>query len=126
MRDYFLTSEAPVVNPPGPAVPGPPEQPTITGFQAPEFCDNNRIAIYGSGFGPSLATGYVSVTVPFVDAQGKPFTQEFVMPVLLWSENAIHALLILPPGAQLGAYTLTVHRTTGKSASRSFPVVACP
>ncbi len=84
------------------------------------------MAIYGAGFGPSAASGYVSVTVPLLDAQGTPFTQEYVVPVLLWSENAINVPLHLPAGAQLGAYVVTVHRTNGKSASSSFPVVACP
>jgi hypothetical protein len=62
--------------------------------------------------------------VPFLDSKGKPFTQEFAIPVTAWSENAIRTLLFLPNGAQLGKYTVTVHRGNGKTASSSFTVTA--
>jgi IPT/TIG domain-containing protein len=121
-----ITSEPPFVNPPGPAVAAPPDQPSINGFQATEFCVNRDqvITIYGAGFAQSLS-GYVSVTIPFLDSQGHPFTQEFALPVLLWSENALDVLFRAPAGAQLGTYTLTVHRNNGKSASKAFTVVNC-
>ncbi len=122
-----ITSEPAFVNPPGAALPAAPTQPTITGFQATQFCRNKQsvIAISGAGFGPS-ENGTVTVTVPFLDAQGHPITQVFALPVLLWSENMIDVLLTVPAGAQLGSYTLTVQRSNGKTASRSFTVVNCP
>jgi hypothetical protein len=54
----------------------------------------------------------------------KPFTQEVAIPVLGWSENAINAILLLPDGAQPGTYTVTVHRSNGKTSSDTFTVVA--
>jgi len=100
------------------------DQPTVTGLQATRFTPGSNIAIYGSGFGVAEGSSYLSVTVPFRDAQGHPFTQEYQIPVLAWSENAINAVLLLPAGAQLGTYTLTVHRSNGKTASATFTVVA--
>jgi hypothetical protein len=122
-----ITSEPAFVNPPGPALPAPSDQPSITGFQVPEFCINKdqMIAIYGSGFGQTQS-GFVTATIPFLDSQGHPFTQEFALPVLLWSENALDVLFQAPAGAQLGTYTLTVHRNNGKTATRTFTVVNCP
>jgi hypothetical protein len=122
-----ITSEPAFVNPPGPALAAPSDQPTITGFQVPQFCRNkaSRVAIYGAGFGQT-PNGFVTVTVPFLDAQQQPFTQVFALPVLLWSENAVSVLLTIPAGAQLGDYTMTVRRGNGKSASLPFTVVNCP
>jgi hypothetical protein len=122
-----ITSEPPFVNPPGPALPAPPDQPAIRGFQVDQFCrnKNNVIAIFGEGFGQTQ-TGFVTVGIPFLNALGQPFTQEFAVPVLLWSENAVNVLLQFPAGAQLGTYTVTVRRSNGKSATRTFLVVNCP
>jgi IPT/TIG domain len=102
------------------------DQPSVIGFQSTTFCPGNTVAIYGAGFGFDQGSGYISITVPLLDAQGTPFTQEFAIPVLAWSENAIYALLSLPAGAQFGTYTLTVQRGNGKTASGSFTVGACP
>lgn len=124
-RDFTLTSEpVPVVTPT--ALPGPPDQPAITGFQRPEFCEASNITIYGEGFGDAQGGSWVSVTVPFKDSQGQPFTQEYLMPALAWSENAIYFLFLPPDGAELGTYTVTVQRSNGKSASHTFSVVPCP
>jgi hypothetical protein len=122
-----ITSEPPFVNPSGPAVPAPSDQPTISGFQVPQFCRNRQsaIAIYGEGFG-NAPTGTVMVAVPFLNAQGQPFTQLFALPLMNWTENALQVLFQAPPGAQLGTYTLTVRRANGKTASRTFQVVNCP
>jgi len=99
------------------------DQPSVVGFQSATFCPGNNVAIYGAGFG--FSQGYVSITVPLLDSKGKPFTQEFAIPVLNWSENAIDALLSLPAGAQFGSYTVTVHRGNGKTATGTFTVRAC-
>ncbi len=101
------------------------DQPSVTGFQGKTFCPGSDIAIYGAGFGDAMGTGFVTATVPFLDSNGNPFTQEVALPVVLWSENAIDALLFLPAGAQPGTYSLTVHRGNGKSASGSITVAAC-
>jgi hypothetical protein len=101
------------------------DQPSIGGFQTGVFCPGNEIGIYGSAFGTAMGTGYVSVTVPFLDAQGNSFTQEVQIPVVLWSDGAIDAVLLLPPGAQPGSYTVTVHRANGKTASGHFTVGPC-
>jgi hypothetical protein len=101
------------------------DQPSVVGFQAATFCPGNNVAIYGAGFGFTQGSGYISITVPLLDSKGKPFTQEFAIPVLNWSENAIDALLSLPAGAQFGSYTLTVHRGNGKTATGTFTVGAC-
>jgi hypothetical protein len=100
------------------------DQPSISGFQAASFHAGGSVTIYGAGFGFTQGSGYVSITVPFLDSKGKPFTQEFAIPVTAWSENAIRTLLFLPNGAQLGKYTVTVHRGNGKTASSSFTVTA--
>jgi hypothetical protein len=105
--------------------PKPTDQPSVTGFQATTFCPGSTVAIYGRGFGDAQGASYISVTVPFLDSKGKPFTHEYAIPVLAWSENAISALLSLPAGAQFGSYPLTVHRANGKTASASFTVAAC-
>jgi len=102
------------------------DQPSVTGFQSRTFCAGNRVGIFGAGFGFAQGAGYVSITVPLLDSKGKLFTQEFAIPVLAWSENAINALLLLPAGAQFGTYTLTVHRENGKTSSSTFTVGACP
>lgn len=102
------------------------DQPSISGFQAATFCPGNFITIYGSGFGFSQGSGYVTVTVPFKDTQGNPFTLVVSIPVLAWSENAIHALLSIPSGAQFGSYPLTVIRGNGKTSSATVIVTACP
>lgn len=101
------------------------DQPALVGFQKATFCPGDDIAIYGSGFGFALGSGFVSITVPFLDSQGHTFTQEFAIPVLNWSENAIDALLFLPAGAQPGTYKVTVHRGNGKTASANFTVAPC-
>ncbi len=124
--NFTITSAAPFVNPPGAAVAAPSDQPSFERFQKTTFCDGNVIAVYGSGFGSTQGMGFVTITVPFLDSMGKPFTQEFALPVLGWSENAINVVLNLPPGARLGRYTLTVHRANGKTTSGSFTVVPCP
>jgi hypothetical protein len=120
----ITSAPPPVISPSTVDQPTLSDQPVVTGFQATSFSAGDDIAIYGSGFGDAQGSGYVSVTVPFLDSLGIPFTQEVVIPVLGWSENAINAILSLPGGAQPGTYTLTVHRGNGKSASSSFPVVA--
>ncbi len=101
------------------------DQPTIVGFQKATFCPGNDIAIYGVCFGNALGSGFVSITVPFLDSQGNTVTQEFAIPVLNWAENAIDAILFLPPGAQPGNYKVTVHRGNGKTATAGFVVVSC-
>jgi len=123
----LVISSAPPLTYPNDVVDQPKrgDQPSITGFQAGTFCPGNTIAIYGKDFGDALGSGYVSVTVPFLDSHGKPFTQEFAIPVLNWTDAAIDALLSLPAGAQTSSYTLTVHRGNGKTASASFNVTGC-
>jgi hypothetical protein len=101
------------------------DQPSVAGFQSTTFCPGNNIAIYGAGFGFTQGSGYISVTVPLLDAQGNLFTHEYAIPVLAWSEDAIDALLSLPAGAQFGTYTLTVHRGNEKTAAGTFSVKAC-
>jgi hypothetical protein len=125
-RNFTLTSEpVPVVTPA--ALPGPPDQPSISGFQRAAFCaDSLSITIYGEGFGSTQGGSSVSVTVPFKDSQGVPFTKEYLMPALAWSENAINLFFSPPAGAELGTYTVTVRRSNGKTASRAFPLIACP
>lgn len=124
IMNLTITSGPPPVYAPIPSPQTVTDQPTITGFQATSFKPGSDIAIYGLGFGDAQGSGYVSVTVPLLDADGNPFTQEYQIPVLGWSENAINALLSLPAGAQLGLYTLTVHRDNGKTASGTFRVIA--
>jgi IPT/TIG domain-containing protein len=123
--DFTLTSGTPPVVTP-PSVPAPPDQPSIQSFNSPRLCDGSFLTIYGSGFGQTRGGGYVTITVPLLDSQGQPFTQEYLVPVLGWSENAISAWLGFPTGAQPGSYTATVHRDNGKTASGSFTVAACP
>jgi hypothetical protein len=101
------------------------DQPSVTGFQNPNFCPDSFMTIYGSGFGFDQGSGYVTITVPFLDVHNNPFTKEVAIPVLAWSEYAIHVWLSLPDGAQFGSYTLTVHRGNGKTSSASFTVVDC-
>jgi hypothetical protein len=124
-RDFTLTSGTPPVVTP-PSVPAPSDQPTFQRFNSTRFCGDGFLTIYGAGFGQTRGGGYVTITVPLLDSHGQPFTQEYLVPVLGWSENAISAWLALPDGAQLGSYTATVHRDNGKTASGSFAVVACP
>lgn len=115
-----ISSAAPFVNNPGPVDQiTRSDQPVITGFQTTVFDTDSALAIYGSGFGDAQGSGYVSVTVPFMNN----VTEEIAIPVLGWSENAINALLLLPAGAQPGTYTVTVHRSNGKTASDTFTVV---
>jgi hypothetical protein len=101
------------------------DQPVVVRFQKATFCAGDDIAILGSGFGFTQGTGYVSITVPFLDSQGDTITHEYAIPVLNWSEYSIDALLFLPTGAQLGDYTVTVHRGNGKTASAHFLIAAC-
>jgi hypothetical protein len=122
-----ITSEPPFVPPTPAALPAPSDQPSISGFQVPQFCRNRQsaIAIYGAGFG-AAPSGMVTVAVPFLNAQGQLFTQPFALPVMNWTENALQVLFQAPPGAQLGPYTLTVQRANGKTATSTFLVVNCP
>src|SRR5713226_9745890 len=69
------------------------DQPSVTSFQNANFCPNGFVTIYGSGFGFEQGSGYVTITVPFLDAHNNPFTQEVAIPVLAWSESAIHVVL---------------------------------
>lgn len=123
-----ITSAAPVVS--SPTIVNPPthtDQPAISGFQKGSFCPGNDIAIFGVGFGDTQGSGYVTIVVPFLDTHGNRTTQVYAIPVLNWTESAIDALLLLPPGAQKNTtYSLTVHRGNGKTASSSFLVGACP
>jgi len=121
-----ITSEPAFVNPPGPALAAPSDQPKITDFQSTTFCLNKQsvVAISGAGFG-SAANGSVTVTVPFLDANNNVFFQQFALPVLLWSENAIDVLLQVPAGALQGGYTVTVRRSNGKTASGVIAVLNC-
>lgn len=124
VMNVTVTSGPPLVYPVYPGPETPTDQPSVRGFQTTSFCPGNVIAVYGAAFGDSQGAGFVSVTVPLLDAHGNPFTQEYQMPVLAWSNNAVEALLSLPVGAQPGSYTLTVHRDNGKSASASLTVSA--
>ena len=115
-----ITSAAPVVSSPSTVNPeNLTSQPSITGFQKGSFCPGNDIAIFGVGFGASQGSGYVTIVVPFLDTHGNRTTQVYAIPVLNWSENAIDALLLLPPGAQKNTtYSLTVHRGNGNGLER--------
>jgi hypothetical protein len=125
IRNLTITSEPAFVNPPGPALPAPPDQPTITGLLGAELCAGEPLVIYGEGFGSSIASGLVVLTVPFKDSEGQPFTQEYAIAALDWGENVIRLLLNLPEGAEPGTYTVTVRRTNGKNDSHTFTVVPC-
>jgi hypothetical protein len=122
-----ITSQPPPDN--TPAVVDPEtlsDQSVLNNLQSDTFCSGSSVGLYGSGFGETQGAGYVSITVPFLDSQGNMTNQEYAVPVLAWSENAIYIVLNLPPGAQLGAYTVTVHRGNGNTASTGFAVAACP
>jgi hypothetical protein len=83
------------------------------------FCSGDEVTIFGSGFGDAQGTGFVTIAVPFLDAHGNTFMQEFAVPVLAWAENAVHVALNTPAGAQPGTYVLTVHRGNGTTVSGS-------
>ena len=90
------------------------------------FCPGGPLIIHGSGFGDTQGRGFVAIGVPFTDSEGNALTQAYAAPVMSWSAGAIYAELLLPDGAEPGAYTVTIHRANGLSASGELTVGACP
>lgn len=105
---------APFVDPITPA-----NDPALECLNGTLFCDGDTVTIYGSGFGAAQGTGFVTISVPFLDAHGNLFMQEFAAPVLAWSDRAVEVVLDVPSGAQPGTYALTVHASDGTTATGS-------
>jgi hypothetical protein len=124
-RDYVIAASlTPAVDPPG--APEAADQPAITGMGGEPFCPGGPLIIHGSGFGDTQGRGFVAIGVPFTDSEGNALTQAYAAPVMSWSAGAIYAELLLPDGAEPGAYTVTIHRANGLSASGELTVGACP
>jgi hypothetical protein len=104
---------------------GETDQPIFESFQSSQFCAGDFVIFHGRNFGAAQGHGSITLKVPFRDAEGKLFFQEFAVPVLAWYNTQIHLRLFVPAGAELGTYTVTVRRDDGKTASGSFTVVAC-
>jgi hypothetical protein len=81
----ITSATPPVYNPPVVDQPSKTDQPSISGFQKATFCPGNDVAIFGVGFGDAEGTSFVTVTVPFLDANGNTFTQVVALPVLAWA-----------------------------------------
>jgi hypothetical protein len=94
------------------------DQPSFECFQRSTlFCRGDSVIFYGSGFGFSQGTGFVTINIPVQDSHGNVTRQDFALPVLSWSENAVFTVLNLPDNVVPGAWTITVHRGNGKTAS---------
>jgi hypothetical protein len=94
------------------------DQPSFECFQRSTlFCRGDSVIFYGAGFGFSQGAGFVTINVPVQDAHGNVTRQDFALPVLSWSENAVFTVLNLPTNVVPGAWTITVHRGNGKTAS---------
>jgi hypothetical protein len=114
--DFFLMDGAPE-NYPNSGGKGPSDHPHFLSFQQQLFCPGDTVLFLGTGFGSIQGIGYIALTVPLADPNGNIVHQTFAVPVLSWSENAISFALNLPAGAIPGTYTVTVHVSSGKTAS---------
>lgn len=97
----------------------PASQPALECLNGALFCAGDVATIYGTGFGDTQGTSFVTVDALFVDAHGNTFTQTFTLPVINWGDHAIEVLLSIPANAQPGTYTLTVHRSNGTMVTGS-------
>jgi uncharacterized protein YfaS (alpha-2-macroglobulin family) len=114
--DFLLTDGAPA-DYPNSGANGPSDHPHFASFQRQLFCPGDTVMFLGTDFGPTQGIGYVALTVPLGDPNGSVVHQTFAVPVLTWSENAISFALNLPSGAIPGTYTVTIHPSSGKTAS---------
>jgi hypothetical protein len=121
--NYTLTSEAPPIFETEDGEESDP--PVFESFQKGEFCDGELVHFQGLNLGDTRGGSAVTLRVPFRNAEGTLFFQDYVVPVVARTDTQVQFRLFVPPGAELGTYTATVQGESSETAAGSFTVVAC-
>jgi hypothetical protein len=121
--DYTLTAEAPPLLETEDAEEA--DLPVFESFQKNEFCDGELVHFQGLNLRDVQGGGVLTLRVPFRDAEGTLFFQEYAVPVVDRTDTQVQFRVFVPPGAELGTYTATVRRENGQTAAGSFTVIDC-
>jgi hypothetical protein len=98
--------------------------PLVTGYLGSTFATGSALTIYGARFGATQGAGSVSMTVIGSGLNGALVTTAIPLAVKTWADNTINAQIVLPNGAALGYYTLTVNRADGGTCSCMLTIIA--